>query len=267
MQVAVTTDTVSGMRPAEAEKLGIGVVAMPFMIDGRDYREGVDLDEAGFYARTKASGVEYHTSQPTIEAVAEVWDKALADHDQLVHVPMSSGLSGTANTLRLVAESDRYRGRVFVPDSRGLAPVEKYQAREALTLAERGYSGQEICRILERDRDKSSIYIGVSTLEYLRKGGRLKPAAYSLGMLLRIRPVLSIINGGRLDVYAKVRTRNKLKETLIQALHEDLVKRWNDPEGGSRVIIMTEANSSVKSKVLKLLPKLKTEETDSLCVA
>jgi DegV family protein with EDD domain len=255
MSIAVTTDTASDLSPAKAEALGVGLVPMPFMINDKNYLEGVDLDEAEFLRLTSGKNVEYHTSQPNIESVARVWDKALEDHDQVVHICLTEGLSSTVNTLRMLAESDRYRGRVWVPNACGVAPVQQWQVREALTMAERGLTAPEISRILERDRDKSSIFIGVSTLEYLRKGGRLKPAAYSVGTLLRIKPVLSIIDGGKLDVVAKVRTMKKVADVLVENLHQTVKDRWNDPEGRKCVfgVSYTGADASTADALVERL--------------
>ncbi len=227
MKIAVVTDSNSGITQGEAGRLGLFVLPMPFMIDGQIYLEGVDLTHEEFYRRMEA-GSDISTSQPTPESVMELWDRLLKGYDQVVHIPMSSGLSGSCQTAMVLAQE--YEGRVWVVDNHRISVTQRQSAAEAAALAERGYSGQEIKEILERSGGDSIIYITVDTLKYLKKGGRVTPAAAALGTLLRIKPVLQIA-GEKLDAFSKVRTMKQAKTTMLAALAKDLEGFLEDPKG------------------------------------
>ena len=202
MKIAVVTDSNSGITQKEAEKLGIIVLPMPFMINEQVFFEDIDLSQEAFYKRM-AEGADITTSQPAPKDVLELWDKLLREYDEIVHIPMSSGLSGSCQTAMMLAED--YGGRVQVVNNQRISVTQRQSALDARDLAAKGYDGAAIKEILERTKFDSTIYITVDTLKYLKKGGRVTPAAAALGTLLRIKPVLTI-QGEKLDAFSKART-------------------------------------------------------------
>lgn len=222
-KIAIVTDSNSGITQKEAEVLGIHVLAMPFMIDGKLYYEERDLSQDAFYEKMIA-GAEITTSQPSPEEVMELWDKLLLTHDQIVYIPMSSGLSGSCQTARLLAED--YDGRVAVVDNQRISVTQKRSAMDAYELAQRGgMDAEQIRQYLEDDKFNSSIYIMLDTLTYLKKGGRITPAAAMLGNILRLKPVLQI-QGEKLDAFAKARTTAQGKTIMLNALKSDIAERF-----------------------------------------
>ena len=202
MRVAIVTDSNSGITQEQGTELGISVLPMPFMIDGETYFEDIDLSQEEFYQRMNA-GADISTSQPSPKAVTDLWDGLLKDYDAVVHIPMSSGLSGACQTARMLAED--YDGRVQVVNNHRISVTQRQSALDARDLAAKGYSAEQIREILERTHRDSIIYITVDTLKYLKKGGRITPAAAALGTLLKIKPVLTI-DGEKLDAFSKART-------------------------------------------------------------
>lgn len=227
MKIAVVTDSNSGISREEGEQLGLFVLPMPFLIDGQMYLEGIDLSHEEFYRRM-AAGADITTSQPSPGSVLTLWDNLLREYDQIVHIPMSSGLSGSCQTAQVLAQD--YEGKVWVADNHRISVTQRQSALEAVALADKGYSGGEIREILERTGGDSIIYITVDTLKYLKKGGRITPAAAALGTLLRIKPVLQIA-GERLDAFSKVRTMKQAKTAMMAAIAKDLEGFLGDPKG------------------------------------
>ena len=222
--VKIVTDSNSGITQKEAEKLGIFVLPMPFLIDGEEYFEDINLTQAEFYEHLK-SNANVLTSQPAIGNVTEFWNKLLTDDSELVHIPMSSGLSESCHTAEALAKN--YGGRVQVVDNQRISITQKQSVYDALKLANEGKSAAEIKEILLKTKFDSSIYIALDTLKYLKKGGRLTPAAALIGTLLGIRPVLQI-QGEKLDAFKKVKTVRKAKEVMIAALDSDLKNRFTE---------------------------------------
>ena len=222
MKIAVITDSNSGITQAEARKLGIFVLPMPFMIDGKEYFEDINLTQKEFYERLE-DGSDISTSQPSPEAVMELWDQVLKEYDQIVHIPMSSGLSSSFQTARMLAED--YEGKVEVVNNQRISVTQRQSALDALELAGRGMDAGQIKEKLEEVKFESSIYITVDTLKYLKKGGRITPAAAALGTLLRLKPVLQI-QGEKLDAFSKVRTMSAAKRVMLDAIRNDLEKRF-----------------------------------------
>ena len=220
MKIAIMTDSNSGMTAQEARQLGVALLPMPIQLDGTLYLEGVDLFPDQFYARL-AQGADASTSQPSPAATLELWDKLLEDHDQLVYIPMSSGLSGTAATAASLAGDDPYEGRVFVADNKRISAPQRQSVLDALALRERGKSGEEIKQRLEEASLHSQIYIMVDTLHYLKKGGRITPTAALLGSALNLKPILQL-QAGKLDAYKKVRGVKAAKAELVHALEAKL---------------------------------------------
>lgn len=226
MKIAIVADSNSGVTQSEAGELGIYVLPMPFMIDGTVYYEGIDLTPEAFYRRME-EGADITTSQPSPQDVMELWDRLLEDYDEVVHIPMSSGLSGSCQTASMLAED--YKGRVHVINNQRISVTQRQSALDARDLAAKGYTGAEIQEILERVKFESTIYITVDTLKYLKRGGRITPAAAALGTLLKIKPVLTI-QGEKLDAFSKARTMKQARATMLTALARDLEERLRDKE-------------------------------------
>lgn len=222
-KTVITTDSNSGIAQAEAQRLGLSVLPMPFYINDQLYLEDITLSQPEFY-RFLEQDAEISTSQPSIASVTEFWDKALEDCDEIVHIPMSSGLSSSCETAMALAAAD-YPGRVWVVDNKRISWTQKQSVLEAMALARQGMEGREIKALLEEYALESSIYIAVDTLKYLKKGGRITPAAASIGAVFNIKPVLQI-QGGKLDAFAKVRGMKQARARMIEAVQSDLAGRF-----------------------------------------
>lgn len=221
-RIAIVTDSNSGISQAEAQRLGISVLPMPFTIDGELYFEDLTISQEEFYQRLEA-GAAISTSQPAPGDVTDLWDKLLQSYDQVVHIPMSSGLSGSCQSARTLALE--YGGRVEVVDNQRISVTLWQAVMDAMVLRGQGLDAREIREELEARRAQSSIYICVETLKYLRKGGRITPAAAALGTVLNVKPVLQI-QGGKLDAYAKVRGKKAARQTMIDAIRKDMEARF-----------------------------------------
>ena len=223
-KVAVVTDSNAGIRQKEAKELGIFVLPMPFTIDDQTYYEDINLTHEEFFEK-QLNGAEIFTSQPVVGNVKELWDQILKDYDEIVHIPMSRGLSGSCQTAMMLAQE--YDNRVFVVDSQRISVTQKYDVIDAKRLADQGKSGQEICDILTENKLNASSYITVNTLDYLKKGGRITPAAALLGGMLKIKPILQI-QGEKLDSFAKTRTMARGTKIMKEAIAKDIKERFDD---------------------------------------
>ena len=217
-KIAVITDSNAHITPQEAEKFGISVVPMPFTIGDETFYEGINLSREEFYEKME-SGANIVTSQPLPSDVMSIWDEALKTHDEVVYIPMSSGLSGSCQSARMLA--DDYDGKVQVVNNQRISETQKRSVLDALEMAEAGMNAAQIREELEHVKYESSIYIMLDTLYYLKKGGRITPAAAAVGTLLRIKPVLQI-KGERLDAFSKARTMNQGKNIMINAMKHDI---------------------------------------------
>lgn len=228
MKIAVVTDSNSGITQAQAKEMGVAVLPMPFMIDGETYYEDITLTREQFYQRLK-DNADIATSQPTPDSILKMWDKLLKEYDQIIHIPMSSGLSGSCSTAMMLAGEDEYEGKVFVVDNRRISVTQYQSVKDAQMLAAMGMDGTQIRKCLEETAADSVIFITVDTLKYLKKGGRITPAAAALGTLLKIKPVL-IILGEKLDSFAKARTMKQAKTMMMNAIQKELDGRLHDSE-------------------------------------
>ena len=229
MKIAVVTDSNSGITQAQAKEMGVAVLPMPFMIDGETYYEDITLTREQFYQRLK-DNADIATSQPTPDSILKMWDKLLKEYDQIIHIPMSSGLSGSCSTAMMLAGEDEYEGKVFVVDNRRISVTQYQSVKDAQMLAAMGMDGTQIKKRLEETAADSVIFITVDTLKYLKKGGRITPAAAALGTLLRLKPVLTI-QGEKLDAFAKARTMKQARSMMITAITRDLETRFGDVTG------------------------------------
>lgn len=221
-KVAIVTDSNSGITQMQAKELGIHVIPMPFMIDEKTYFEDINLTQKEFYEKLE-TGADVVTSQPSPEQVMDMWDELLNDYDEIVHIPMSSGLSGSCQSAMMLAGD--YEQKVQVVNNQRISVTQRQSALDAKALAEKGKNASEIKKILEADKFNSSIYIMLDTLFYLKKGGRITPAAAAIGTLLKLKPVLQI-QGEKLDAFSKARTSAQGKSTMINAIKNDMESRF-----------------------------------------
>jgi len=260
-KIAIVTDTNGSITKEEGQELGIHVLAMPFFIDEKLYLDGIDLTQEEFFRKLE-EGCDVSTSQPSPASITELWDNLLKEYDEVVHIPMSSGLSASCETALGIAQD--YDGKVQVVDSQRIALTQKSSALDAVALATQGKDASEIKEILERERLESSIYIMVDTLEYLKKGGRITPAAAMIGTVLKLKPVLQI-QGAKLDAFAKARSQKLAKKIMTDAMRDDFRKRFATAykDGNMRLGICHSANEA-EAKVFadelkQVFPKCKIE--------
>ena len=232
-KIAIMTDSNSGMDSEEAKKLGVSVLPMPFLIENDTYYENMNLTQEEFYKKLEED-VEISTSQPSPEDVMTTWEELLETHDEIVYIPMSSGLSGSLQTAKMLSEE--YDGKVVVVDNQRISVTQRQAVLDALELAQRGQSAEEIRNYLETVKLESSIYIMLDTLKYLKKGGRITPAAAALGSALRLKPVLQI-QGEKLDAFTIARTKKQGVTKMLDAMQKDIEERFGGMENIQNVHI------------------------------
>ncbi|KIR02539.1 hypothetical protein P261_01354 [Lachnospiraceae bacterium TWA4] len=232
-KVAIVTDSNSGITQEQSKELGITVISMPFYIDEVEYYEDLTLTQEEFYQKLKEDA-KITTSQPSMEKVLTLWSDLLNVYDEIVHIPMSSSLSSACATAKMLAED--FDGKVQVVDNRRISLTQRQATLDAMTLAKKGLSALQIREYLEKTAADSSIYIMVDTLKYLKRGGRITPAAAALGSLLKIKPVLEI-QGEKLDSFANCRTLKSAKKTMIEAVKKDCIERFGSDENGKGIHI------------------------------
>ena len=259
-KTAIVTDSNSGITQEEAKSLGLYVIPMPFMIGDDLFYEDVNLSQEEFYEKL-IDGVSISTSQPSPEEVCNFWDGLLKDFDEIVHIPMSSGLSGSCQSAMMLAED--YDGRVQVVDNQRISVTQRQSCLDALELAKLGKSASEIKAILEADKFNSSIYIMLDTLFYLKKGGRITPAAAAIGTLLKLKPVLQI-QGEKLDAFSKARTTGQGKSVMINAIKNDIETRFgglaNAKDGVSVMVAHTQNLEAAQALSKELKSELGLED-------
>lgn len=221
-KIAIVTDSNSGITQEQAKEMGVHVIPMPFYINETMYLEGVTLTQEEFYERLK-NDEPISTSQPSPAEVCGLWDMLLKENDEIVHIPMSSGLSNSCETAMGLARD--YDGKVQVVDNQRISVTQYQSVADALALRDAGKSAVEIKEVLEAEKLESSIYITLETLKYLKKGGRITPAAAAIGTVLNLKPVLQI-QGEKLDAYAKVRGKKQAKRAMLKAAQEDMQERF-----------------------------------------
>ncbi len=255
-KVAIVTDSNSGITRNQAKELGIFVLPMPFMIGSETYYEDLTLTQNEFYMKLK-EGADISTSQPSPESVTGLWKKVLQEYEEVVHIPMSSGLSGSCQTAHMLAQD--FDQKVHVVNNQRISVTQRQSVLDAIELVRSGKTGAQVKQILEEDKFNSSIYIMLDTLYYLKKGGRITPAAAALGTLLRLKPVLQI-QGEKLDAFAKARTTNQGKSLMMNAIKKDITERFGgmtNPPGVRLQIAHTqnsEAAEALKQELLELFP-------------
>ena len=254
-RVVVVTDSNSGITQAEAKELDVVVMPMPFYINEEMFYEDIDLTQEQFYAKL-AEGGDIKTSMPLVGDVTDKWDELLKEYDEIVYIPMSSGLSSSCETAYMLSQD--YDGKVQVVNNQRISVTMRQSVLDAKAMADSGKTAEEIKDILEDEKFNSSIYIMVDTLTYLKKGGRITPAAAALGTLLKLKPVLQI-QGEKLDAFAKARTVKQAKSIMIEAMKSDFEKRFDSPDGAKMNLEMAytfdkEAAEAFKAEVQEAFP-------------
>lgn len=255
-KIAIVTDSNSGLTQEQGEKLGINVIPMPFIINNETYYEDINLSQKEFYEYL-SQDADISTTQPSPDTIMTLWDRLLEENDFIVHIPMSSGLSGSCDTARMLAMD--YDGKVLVVNNQRISVTQRASAIDARNMADSGIEADKICEILEAEKFESSIYIMVDTLKYLKKGGRITAAAAALGTILKLKPVLTI-QGEKLDAFAKARTITQAKNIMTKAIKEDIDTRLGgaSPENMHIAIAHTEnleAAENLREELLKVFPE------------
>ena len=267
-KIAIVTDSNSGITQTQAKEFGFYVLPMPFTIDTKEYFEDINLTQDDFYKKMDENA-DIFTSQPSPESVTKLWDELLTEYDEIVHIPMSSGLSGSCQTAMMLSED--YAGRVQVINNQRISVTQKQSCFDAAQLIKAGKSAAEIKEILEEDKLNASIYIMLDTLFYLKKGGRITPAAAALGTLLRLKPVLQI-QGDKLDAFAKARTSAQGKNIMINAIINDIENRFGGLDAANFTIMLAHTNSyeailGFKKEVEEAIPGVNIKMVDPLSLS
>lgn len=269
-KLMIITDSNAGILQSEAKELGITVVPMPFVINGEEFYEDISLSQKEFYEKLKNPDADIHTSQPSSFYLEDLFENLLNDYEELVYIPMSSGLSATcANATQL---AQKFNGRVFVVDNQRISVTQKESVYEAIAMAKEGKTGQEIHDYLVNTKKISIIYIMVATLKYLKKGGRVTPTAAALGSMLRIKPVL-VIKGEKLDSFFKALTLKQAKLKMIDQIREDCETLFKEEyDKGLMVVSVAHTDNEeealkFKEEILTSLPKLKFRFVDPLSLS
>ncbi len=271
MKIAITTDTNSGMMPGESEAQSIFVLPMPFIIDNEVLLESVDLSREDFYEKLKAKA-NITTSQPSVGEVSEFWRNILKDYDQIVHIPTSSNLSNSYSTAVSLAKDEEFDGKVFVVNNLRMSVCLKSSAYDAAKLRDKGMSAEEIRSELEAHAKEYSLFISLETMEYLKRGGRITPAAAAIGSLLKLRPVLRLV-GGKLDKFAVPRTLQKAKDAVIAAVKEDLAGEYKEAveKGEVRLVVAYNENREAalawEEELKKLFPNIPFLSCDEMSLS
>lgn len=256
-KIAIVTDSNSGITQRQAQELGVSVVPMPFDIDGETYYEDISLTQEEFYVKL-GGNANISTAQPAPDSFMNIWREQLKEHDAIIYIPMSSGLSGSCQTAMMFATEEEFEGKVFVIDNQRISVTQRQAVLDAKEMAESGMEPETIAKFLMDTKFESSIYIMVDTLKYLKKGGRITPAAAALGTILKLKPVLQI-QGEKLDAFAKARTINQAKNMMINAIKSDVEKRFGGDVNNMHLEIAHTNNLqealNFKEEVLKAFPE------------
>lgn len=273
MSVIIVTDSNCGYTVKQAKELGIEIEPTPVLINGKQYFEEENLTQNQFYEYLKNDDTTVSTSQPNPFNVAERWRRLLKSYDEILYMPLSSGLSETALIIKHMSETEsEFKGKVFVTDNHRVSVTQKQAVNDALKMISEGKGAKEIHDYMVETRNYSSIYIAVSTLKFLKKGGRLTPAVAAIGTLLKIKPVLQI-QGEKLDQYAKVRKMSEAKSTMINAVKNDLETRFKDlREKGKMTVSVAHTDCleealEFKKEILSAFPDVEFTFVDPLSLS
>ena len=245
--IGIVTDSHSGIAPENAQQMGIYVLPMPFYVDEECFYEGVTISRASFFEQME-EGKKVSTSQPSPDEVMKLWNEVLKEYESILYMPISSGLSGSCDTAKMLAAEPEFSGKVFVVDHGRVATPLRRTILDAMELVNEGYDAAEIRDILEGERDKVSIYIAVETLEYLKKGGRISPATAAIGTLLNIKPVLQL-DVGVLESFCKCRGMKRARKDMLAAIKKDMETKYGEYYNKGEVYLL--AASSAEEAVTK----------------
>ena len=255
-KVAITTDSNSGITQKMGKEMGVFVIPMPFIIGDETYYEDINLTQESFYEKL-LDDENISTAQPSPETVMNLWNDLLKEYDSIIHIPMSSGLSGSCQTATMLSREEEYEGKVFVVDNQRISVTQRQSVVDAKEMADKGIAANDIYDLLMKVKLEASIYIMVDTLKYLKKGGRITPAAAALGTILRLKPVLQI-QGEKLDAFAKARTISQAKTMMINAVKSDVEKRFGGDINNVWIQIAHTENEieamNFKSEILAAFP-------------
>lgn len=239
--VGIVTDSYSGIKPKQAKEMGIIVLPMPFYVDDQCFYEEVSITREEFLAELE-SGKKVSTSQPSPADVMDYWKKGLETYDEILYFPLTSGLSGSCNTAKMLAQDEEFEGKVFVVDNGRIATPMHRAILDAVELIEEGYGAADIKEMLEEAKDKMSIYIAVETLEYLKKGGRVTPATAALGSVLNIKPVLGL-DLGLLETHKKCRGMKKAKKEMLESMKHDFETRFKEYYDSGEIYLLVASSA------------------------
>ena len=272
MKIAISTDGNSGLSRKEAEQLGITIIPTPIIIDGEIYLEDISLTQDLFYEKLTGNA-HISTSQPSPESLKEHWDKLLEEYDEVVYIPISSGLAAAYDTAyQLTQTEEKYKGKVFAVDNHRVSVTQKQSLLDALKMAKEGKTGKEIAQWLTETGLTSSIYIMVDTLTYLRKGGRLNPAVAFVGNLLKIKPVLQN-HGEKFDQFTKARKISDAKAAMIEAVKKDFETKFKDEYSAGKMTLQVahtqnlDAAMKFKAEIEEAFPNVEFTFVDSLSLS
>lgn len=243
--IGIATDSHSGIASEEAKRLGVCVLPMPFYVEEECYYEGVSITREEFFEQLN-SGKRVSTSQQSPESVMELWRECLKNHEQILYIPMSSGLSGAYNTARMLAEDEEFIGKVLVVDIGRISTPLHQSIFDAIELVEEGDSAAQVKEILESEKEKMAIYIAVETLEFLKKGGRITPATAAIGSLLNIKPILKL-DVGVLETYRKCRGMKKARREMIEAMKQEFETRFKEAYEKGEVYLMAASSADAET--------------------
>lgn len=256
-KVAITTDSNSGITQMQAKNMGVSVIPMPFIINNENFYEDINLSQDRFY-ELLGEDASISTTQPSPETVMKLWRELLVDNEYIIHIPMSSALSGSCQTAFMISREDEFDGKVFVIDNQRISVTMRQSVIDAKEMADKGMAPEEIADILMQNKLEASIYIMVDTLKYLKKGGRITPAAAALGTILKLKPVLQI-QGEKLDAFAKARTITQAKSLMIKAIQSDIEKRFGGDINNVNLQIAHTQNMqealNFKEEIIKAFPE------------
>ena len=271
MKIAVSTDGNSGLTRKEAEELGITIIPTPVIIDGEIYLEDISLTQDFFYEKLTGNS-HISTSQPSPESLKESWNKLLEDNDEVIYIPISSGLAAAYDTAYQLTQTEKYKGKVFAIDNHRVSVTQKQSLFDALKMVKEGKTGKEIAEWLTANGLKSSIYIMVDTLTYLKKGGRLNPAVAFVGNLLKIKPVLQN-HGEKFDQFVKARKVSDAKTAMIEAIKKDLETKFKDEYKSGKMTLQVAHTQNFatamkfKTEIEEAFPNVELTFVDSLSLS
>ena len=269
-KLLIMTDSNSGLKIEEGKMMDVVVIPMPFFIEGEEYLEELTLSQEEFYKFLENDSVTISTSQPSAYYLREQFTNYLKEYEQIIFIPMTSGLSATCTSATTIALE--FKGRVHVIDNLRISVTQKESVYEAVAMRDKGYSAEEIVKYLYDTKHVASIYIYLDTLKYLKKGGRIKPAAAALANLLGIKPVL-YSRGDKFDTFAKVRSLTQAKKKMIQQVTTELNGEFKEYyESGKMIVSVAHTQNyeealKFKEEILEVLPKLKFRFIDALSLS